>query len=252
MCKNACDGNGDPFQHWIDSGGWGKILIHWKIHPLYGGNPNFLKDIHEKQKLSWQTINQEYNLSFQESESNYFSVDTIRNCATGNNENYQENCFYFLGVDSATTGKDYAVCVVLKYENEIFSLVNLYRKREQSSEYHLYHIGEVINNYQPTLTGVEVTGGVGQVWLEELSKNHFGTKFKKIVTTGDSKPAMLDRLKLMMESQRFIYPSNSPIVDELLNFKRNDKKLEAASGKHDDIIMSVAFALTVAEFWEFN
>ena len=252
LCKNACDGNGDPFQHWIDSGGWGKILIHWKIHPLYGGNPNFLKDIHEKQKLSWQTINQEYNLSFQESESNYFSVDTIRNCATGNNENYQENCFYFLGLDSATTGKDYAVCVVLKYENDIFSLVNLYRKREQSSEYHLYHIGEVINNYQPTLTGVEVTGGVGQVWLEELSKNHFGTKFKKIVTTGDSKPAMLDRLKLMMESQRFIYPSNSPIVDELLNFKRNDKKLEAASGKHDDIIMSVAFALTVAEFWEFN
>ena len=248
LCKNASDGSGEPYQHWIDNGNWAKVLIHWKTHPLYGGNPNFLNDIHEKQKLSWQTINQEYNLSFQESETNYFSIEYIRNCAIGNSENYQDNGFYFMGVDSATVGKDYAVCVVLKYENDMFSLVDLYRKREQSSEYHLYHIGELINKYNPVMVGVETNGG-GQIWYEELSKNHYGVKFKRVVTTTDSKPAMLDRLKLMMESQRFIYPQNNPIVDELLNFKRNDKKLEAASGKHDDVIMSVAFALTVAEIW---
>ena len=253
LCKNASDGNGDPFQYWIDNGNWSKVVIHWKCHPLYGGNPDFLNDIHSKQKLSWCTINQEYNLSFQDSESNYFSADLIRNCAIGKNENYQDDCFYFLGIDSATTGKDYAVCVVLKYENNIFSLVHLYRKREQSSEYHLYHIGEIINKYQPTLSGIEITGGTGQIWLETLSKNHFSSKFKKVLTTGDSKPAMLDRLKLMLESKRFIYPSDSPILDELLNFKRTDKnKLEASSGKHDDVIMAVSFALTIAEKWEFN
>ena len=249
ICKDVSDGQ-NPYQYWIDNGNWSKVVIHWKCHPLYGNNPNFLNDIHEKQKMSWVTINQEYNLSFQESETNYFSADIIRECAIGNNENYQDNAFYFLGIDSATTGKDYAVCVVLKYSENVFSLVHLYRKREQSSEYHLYHIGKIINDYKPILIGVETTGGTGQVWLEQLSKNHFGTKFKKIATTGDSKPAMLDRLKLMMESTRFIYPQNSLIVDELLSFKRNDKKLEASSGKHDDIIMSVAFALSVADLWE--
>lgn len=249
ICKDVSDGQ-NPYQYWIDNGSWGKVVIHWKCHPLYGNNPNFLNDIHEKQKMSWVTINQEYNLSFQDSETNYFSADIIRECAIGNNENYQDNAFYFLGIDSATTGKDYAVCVVLKYSENVFSLADLYRKREQSSEYHLYHIGKIINDYKPILIGVETTGGTGQVWLEQLSKNHFGTKFKKIATTGDSKPAMLDRLKLMMESRRFIYPQNSLIIDELLSFKRNDKKLEASSGKHDDIIMGVAFALSVADLWE--
>ena len=54
---------------------------------------------------------------------------------------------------------------------------------------------------------------------------------------------MLDRLKLLLESEKFLYNSNSPIIDELLNFKRNDKKLEAAPGKHDDVIMDCCFAL---------
>ncbi|MFM6007551.1 MAG: hypothetical protein ACKPB7_30550, partial [Sphaerospermopsis kisseleviana] len=110
---------------------------------------------HDNQKLSWEIINQEYNLSFQESECNYFSVDIIRKNAIGNDEDYQNNGLYFLGVDSATTGNDYAVCVVLKYEkNGNYSLVSYYRKRNQSSEYHLYQIGEIINKYKPVIVGV--------------------------------------------------------------------------------------------------
>jgi hypothetical protein len=54
----------EPYKEWVDSGGWGKVLIHWKAHPIYGGNPNFLQEIHERKKLSWDTIEREYNLSF--------------------------------------------------------------------------------------------------------------------------------------------------------------------------------------------
>lgn len=246
LCVGVSSGVTKPFQSWVDSGGWAKVLIHWKTHPVYGGNPNFLQDIHEKQKLSWTTIKQEYDLSFQESEANYFSADIIRNCAIGNDEEYLENEFYFVGVDTATTGNDYCVAVVLKVVNNCFSLVNLYRKRHQTSEYHLYHIGNLIKEYSPVATGIEVTGGTGQVYLESLQSNLIFSKFHAIKTTGDSKPVMLDRLKLLLEKQRFIYSENNPIVDELLNFKRVEGKLEAAQGKHDDVIMSVAFALSVA------
>ncbi|MFM7371712.1 MAG: hypothetical protein ACKO2Z_28785, partial [Sphaerospermopsis kisseleviana] len=74
ICKNVSDSVENPFQFWIDKGNWGKVILHWKIHPIYGNNPNFLQEIHDNQKLSWEIINQEYNLSFQESECNYFSV----------------------------------------------------------------------------------------------------------------------------------------------------------------------------------
>jgi len=249
VCKKASDGTDKPFQTWIDDGGWNKVLIHWKTHPIYGTNPKFLEDINKKKKLSLATINQEYNLSFQDSDINYFSADIIRKCAIGHLENYNKDYFYFMGIDSATTGNDYAVCVILKYDNTCFSLVNCYRKREQSSEYHLYQMGELINEYRPTMVGVETTGGTGQVWLEELSKNHYGTQFRKIVTNQDTKVSMLDRLKLMLESEKFIFPKNSYLSDELLNFKRNGKILSAPNGKNDDVIMGVVFALTVAEIW---
>jgi len=249
LCKQVSKGESKPFQHWTDSGGWSKVLIHWLEHPKYGSNPNFLQDVHEKQKLSWTTINQEYNLSFQESETNVFTSDLVRLCAKGFSESPVENTFYFIGVDASTTGDDYAVATVLKFEKDVFSIATFYRKRQQSTEYHLYHISKLLNEYKPIMVGIEVTGGVGQVWLETLSKNHAFTKFQSIRTTGDSKPAMLNRLQLLMEQEKFIYPENSLIIDELLNFKRNDKKLEAASGKHDDIIMSSCFALAAAEIW---
>jgi hypothetical protein len=246
LCDRASKGLSKPFQYWVDKGGWGKVLIHWKAHPVYGGNPNFLQDIHEKQKLSWATIHQEYNLSFQESDTNYFTADIVKKCISNELVNIDEG-FYFIGIDTATTGDDYCVCVVLKLDFKgVFTIQHLYRKKQQSSEYHIFQFSKIIEQYKPVSIAVEVTGGTGQVYLEQLSRNNF-YKFQAIRTTGDSKPAMLDRLKLMMESNKFFYSSNSPIIDELLNFKRNDKKLEAASGKHDDVIMACCFALAIAE-----
>ncbi|MDF5718490.1 MAG: terminase family protein, partial [Rhizonema sp. NSF051] len=139
ICEKASKSQSKPFEYWVDSGNWGKVLIHWKTHPIYGGNPNFLQEVHEKQKLSWQTINQEYNLSFQESETNYFNADIIRGIDTGYLAEPEEDCYYFAGIDTATTGLDYCVCVILKLAeySDIFELVQLYRKRQQSSEYHL-------------------------------------------------------------------------------------------------------------------
>ena len=246
ICKNISEGNDKPFQYWIDNGNWGKVLIHWKSHPIYGSNPNFLQEILVKQKLSLEIINQEYNLSFQESECNYFSFSDVNNCANGDYESYDNEYTYYLGIDAATTGKDYAVCVVLKKDYDKFSLVHIYRKNQQSTEYHLYNINNLILEYHPKNVAIEVTGGVGQVWYEELVKINKYTNFERIKTTGDSKPLMLDRLKMLIENRKFIYPNNSQIIDELLNFKKNKNKLEASNGKHDDIIMGVAFALNCA------
>ena len=86
-------------------------------------------------------------------------------------------------------------------------------------------------------------------------KENFGIRFRKFVTTHESKVTILSRVKLLLESQKLNYPSNSPLVDELLNFKRGGKDgnfLSAPSGKHDDCIMSLAVALYVSEQWLFK
>jgi phage terminase large subunit-like protein len=249
ICNRVSKGEEKPFQHWIDNGGWGKVLIHWKQHPVYGCNIKFLQDVHEKQKLSWTTIEQEYNLNFIESETAIFSADIVRSCANGNFENnYDKDAEYYIGLDTSTIGEDYSVATVLKLKNNKYSLVNLYRKRQQTSEYHLYQIGELISKYKPKIVGIEVTGGVGQIYLEKLSKQFKDINFEAIRTTGDSKPAMISGLQLALESQKIKFPSNSFLTEELLNFRRIGKKLEAANGKHDDVVMSTAFALAVSPF----
>lgn len=249
ICSQASKGTAEPFQYWVDDGGWGKVLIHWKCHPFYGSNPNFLEEIHQKQKLSWVTINQEYNLSFTESESAVFGADIIRQCAIGILETeVDKEAEYYLGLDTSTTGEDYCVAIILKYKNDSYSVVHIYRKRQQTSEYHLYQIGELINKYNPKVAAVEVTGGVGTLYLENLSKQFKRISFEAIRTTGDSKPAMISSLQLALESEKLEFPKASPITEELLNFRRVGKKLQAANSKCDDCVMSLSFALSVSPF----
>jgi hypothetical protein len=40
------------------------------------------------------------------------------------------------------------------------------------------------------------------------------------------------------------------IQEEFFSFQRNEKGLGSPSGKHDDIVMSLAFALSVTPFME--
>jgi phage terminase large subunit-like protein len=246
------------FYYFQDNKGVLKVIIHWLCHPVFSEidktyQGGYLQYRIDNDNISEEIAQREYNLKFIDSSMSYFSSDLVRSNIESVNNEIDNDSFIFMGIDAAGSGDDYAVCTVLKYQNDgSFYLIDLYRKRHQSSEYHLYHIGELINKYNPVMVGVETTGGTGQVWLEELSKNHYDIKFRKIVTSQETKIAMLDRFKLILESQKFKFSGNSPLVDELLNFRRVGKHLEASSGHHDDIIMSVSFALTVAQIWEYN
>lgn len=250
LCDRASQGD-EPFQYWIDNGGWAKVIIHWREHPIYGANPNFLEEIHTKKKLSWETIKQEYDLSFKESDSNYFDVDIIRKCEDGEPEQPLDNEIYFIGIDSNLGGEDYCVASVLRYSDDKgFNLVDWYRKKKQTSEYNLYQISLLIEKYKNCVLGIEVNSG-GKIYFEELSKNHSFVKMHAIRTTADSKHAMLDRMKLVMEKHRLHYPK-CPLVNEMLSFRRKENKLEAAEGCNDDFVLSVSFALTAAAEEEFN
>jgi hypothetical protein len=249
ICKQISKGGEKPFQYWIDSSGWGKIIIHWKEHPIYGQNPNFLNDVHEKQKLDWETIKQEYDLNFEESAENVFNAELVRLNAVGKYESdYDESADYYCGLDCSTFGADHTVFTVIKYTNNKYSLVALYRKRQETSDYHQYQISQIIERYKPTKVGIETTGGTGQVYLEQLSRQHRSISFEAVKTTGDTKPAMISNLLLALEKQEIEYPANSPLIDELLSFRKNGKKLGSPSGKHDDVIMSVSFALSISPF----
>lgn len=185
-----------------------------------------MEDVHEKQKLDWETIKQEYDLNFEESVENVFNAALVRLNAVGEYEStYDKDADYYCGLDCSTFGADYTVFSVFKLKGGKYSLVHLYRKRQQTSDYHQYQISAIIERYKPTKVAVEVTGGTGQVYLEQLSRQHPNIAFEAIRTTGDSKPAMVSNLLLGLEKEAVSYPANSPLIEELLSFRKDGKKL---------------------------
>ena len=125
-------------------------------------------------------------------------------------------------------------------------MVKLYRDRKKTHEFNIFKISELIDRYNPVAIGVEINGA-GAIYCEKLTNAHPDKEIIPIVTTEISKHIMINRLQLFMEGGKLIYPNGARITEEFLSFKQVGKKLEAAAGKHDDIIMSLAMGLTVAK-----
>lgn len=239
-----------PGIYWfVDKANCCKMILHWTAHPIYSKIPNYLQYRLEQDGTDEETVAREYDLRFIDSTVAVFNSELVRKNAIGSYEKeVDEDAEYYCGLDTSTFGNDFTVFVILKYKNGKYSLVNLYRKRQQTSDYHIYQIGQLINKYNPTKVGIEITGGVGQIYLEQLSKQHKDIRFEAIRTTGDSKPAMITTLVLSLEKKILEFPVNCPLVEEMLSFRRQGNKLEAATGKYDDCVMSTCFALSVAPF----
>ena len=233
---------------WIDDAGVVKLILHWSCHPVYSQNTDYLKYRQQQDGTDFETVLREYDLRFVDSSVSVFSSDLVRDAALGEFEDFRDDSAnYFIGIDTSTVGSDYFVAIVLKESGGKYSVVAIYRKRQQTSEYNLYQIGSLINLYHPRGIAIETTGGTGQVYLERLSKDFEGYDFHAIRTTGDSKPVLIATLQLVLEKRILEFPEGCALADELLSFRRQGKKLEATVGKNDDTVLALCFALAVAE-----
>jgi phage terminase large subunit-like protein len=245
ICQQVREATVNPLQYWTDNNGWCKFILHWLGHPKFSLNKDtYLQSIKSRFELPEDVIQQEYNLSFTDSDTLVFSSDIIRKNAIANWSEYEAGAIYYMGIDTSLLGNDYTVVTVLKEVDERYVLVQLYRQRKKTHEYNIYRIGELIEEYQPIKVGIEVNSS-GQIYYEQLSGQHLNIEFEAIKTTGSSKPKMINRLSLLLEKELITYPNDKIIIEEFLSFRQNGVKLEAIAGKHDDIIMSLAFAVAV-------
>jgi hypothetical protein len=231
---------------WIDELGGVKLILHWRCHPVYSQNPDYLKYRQQQDQTDWETILREYDLRFIDSAVSVFSADLVSLNAVGTYEQDRNNsASYFIGIDPNFGGNDFCCAPVLRWDGQVFRIVDFYRKRKESSDYNIFYLRELIEKWQPERVGVEVNGG-GKIYLEQLVKWFPSIEFVEVRTSESSKPLMVSRLKLALERESFIFPADCPLKDELLTFRQQGKRLEAPPGKHDDFIMGSAIALTAA------
>ena len=259
ICDQVAEGrltcNGHKGVYWWETADkrTARLVVHFSAHPEYGKMPvqEYLEYRQSQEPgSSWEDIEREYNLKFLDSSVAIFPYEIVTEaCKSYEYETEPDpRANYYGGLDTATTGQDYVVGFILKELDGNYSVSAIYRKRHQTQEYHLHRLQSMFECFNPQSVGVEVTGGVGQTYLERLARNMPGIRFEAINTTQTTKGAMISLLLLALEEHKLIYPSKSPILEELVSFRRNGKKLEAAEGKHDDCVMSLAFSLMVTPF----
>jgi hypothetical protein len=150
----------------------------------------------------------------------------------------------FCGIDVALF-TDYAVATILDANG---NLVDMYREKTGSINKLNSELEQFLNKYRPTKTLIELNN-TGISVYEYLQPRVRGVEGFK--TTGISKGDLINQLQNSIEDKRIKLPTQNfmpEIYDELVNFSFNYSEktraiqYSALPGKHDDIVMSLAFA----------
>lgn len=227
---------------WTDEGGWAKIVISHKAHPLYGKDPNYLEKTKKRKKLTEAVLQREHNLGLNFGQGSLFWDVFLRDCAVGSWEGPIKGERYIASIDPNFGGEvdsDNWATQIWKLSldgKQPHSLVAEYAEANRTTEYSRTKSIEMFEKYDPELIAVESNSG-GKIVLEQLSKERPGMRFELVLTSHVSKRVNTDRIALGIENGEFMFPADWEGIAEMKRFSA--LKREASSGK-DDRVMSFA------------
>lgn len=233
------DGTLPGFFWWTDTNGWAKVLIHWKAHPIYSQNPNYLQEIKDKYQIPEAKVEREFNLGIPKAGGLLFDISLIEMCNYGSWEPAFKNRDYVFTIDPNFGGEDYFCLLVWDVteflEKGIIYLVHEFAEHNQSVvNYCLPHVERLYGNYHPCVIAIENNGG-GTVIAELLTESCDEAHVEEVTSTKIKKKVYTDRLAFQWESFYYIVPRDWKGLGEMKNFSMLER--EATKG-HDDRITS--------------
>jgi Terminase RNaseH-like domain/Terminase large subunit, T4likevirus-type, N-terminal len=231
----------------IDNSGWVKLILHFSHHPIYSSRNNYLEWIRKRKKISLNQVSREYDLSFADGETSWIDENLVYPLACGNWKNESDTtCKYYAGLDTATTGNDYLVFLIIeKNPNGKKSVVAMHRGRKSNFEKHISKIKRLIEVFKPIHGCVEVNGA-GRLYYERFITEFSSTHWHEIKNNSSTRPLMIEKLRIAIENADITFPAGI-IAEEILSLEDIEGKVQAKPGKHDDTIFSLIFALMASE-----
>ena len=166
----------------------------------------------------------------------------IKNCIRGQLEEPQSGKTYKAGIDLARL-RDFTVITILDSDNHLVAY-DRFNNIEWSVQNDM--IEKILRKYDARAL-IDSTG-VGDAILGELGKR--GLRVDGYKFTNQSKRILIDNLILAIEKAEITFPEIKELIDELELFEYDTSspniKYSAPSGFHDDFVMSLGLALTLA------
>lgn len=167
------------------------------------------------------------------------------------------NTKYVMGVDSAKSGGDFCAFQVLKIENTGFTQVARCKCQIDYLKF-VDYIVDYGKSYNNAMLIVENNDGSGQSIADFIKSGYDyanlyhdvnkinGKRFKYpgFRTTYKTRYALLQNMKMFAESNK-LKIVDSDTIKELFDFVEINGKYQAESGKHDDLVMSLAICFAI-------
>ena len=240
---------------WVTSG-WCKVFLHWRVHPIYGKDPDWADKKRIAEQLTQAQWDQEFELAFSEGSTSVFPIDLIDVAAIGQWSEPIAGRKYIMGVDPSFGGSDNFVALVWELYQGHYSLVSEYSAAHTSKTVNIHRVVELVDRYKPINVNIEVNSG-GGIILEDLIKKRSNINWNEVLTSNRSKIENTDRIVLLMERQAIEFPAESDLAKELPRFvesigakmRSTTRTRSAESGFHDDAVMACAITFANMDEW---
>jgi hypothetical protein len=242
-------------QQWVTKN-WAKVFLHWRVHPIYGKDPDWADKTRVDRQLTQSQWDQEYELAFSEGSTSVFPPELVEAAAIGDWAEPVSGRSYVMGIDPAFGGADSFVAQVWSVYRGQYSLVSEYSAARTSKTININRVIELVDKYKPINVNIEVNSG-GGIILEDLIKKRSRINWGEVNTQNRSKIENTDRIVLMLERQQVEFPEDSNLNKEMPHFveqigakmRATTRTRSAESGFHDDSVMACAITFANVEEW---
>lgn len=251
ICKEVGElklySDGLPGWYWYeDFAGNCKAFIHWRCHPVYKENDNFVAEMQKKYVLSDEAAQREFNLLFVDASLQVFDVEYIQKCELK----------FELPIRS-TNQQKYICEVGVYFSSTHFAIVAM--KNNQVIDFHKENTldAELIVN---ALVATKQKHSLDTVVIKSFDGgNRIAEEISKIAgvkTIEIKRPEMADvviNLQLAIKQGKIIIPKYTTkrdplIAKELRDFRRQGNKFCAVEGEHDEYVWALAFAVMASQY----
>lgn len=242
-------------QQWVTKN-WTKVFLHWRVHPVYGKDPDWADKTRVDRQLTQSQWDQEYELAFSEGSTSVFPPELVEASAVGDWAEPVSGRSYVMGIDPAFGGADSFVAQVWSVHRGQYSLVSEYSAARTSKTININRVIELVDKYKPINANIETNSG-GGIILEDLIKKRSRINWGEVSTGNRSKIENTDRIVLMLERQQLEFPEDSNLSKEMPHFveqigakmRATTRTRSAESGFHDDSVMACAITFANIEEW---
>ena len=231
------------FYWFVDDAGACKVFIHWRCHPVYGIQDDFVEKMQQRYNLSEEAAQREFNLVFSDTAIEVFAAEDIIEAE-------------YEGKPQSDTGEVYIACYssskgVAGVCFQRGCVIGWFSDKNPGANTVLIGINVLIEkaNGNP-INKIIIRKDNGGEELAKRIKEQFELR-TELIKNSEMNDKIAD-LELMLAENLIQIPQHRrpidvPIAKQLREFRRSGEKFAAVEGKNDEYVWALAFAASASK-----